>query len=162
MQCYAGQSWAWDGVDFEVLHPSLESYDDEALKDNDRSCVLKITSASGSVLLTGDIEKESELALVETQPDILKSDVLIVPHHGSKTSSTSEFIAAVSPNVSIFTPGYLNRYKHPTPEVYARYQATNSLLCRSDKQGAITVEFKEKNGISVSSWRQMVRRYWHD
>lgn len=162
MQCYAGQNWAWDGVDFEVLHPSMESYDDITLKDNERSCVLKITSASGSVLLTGDIEKNNELALVENLPDMLKSDVLIVPHHGSKTSSTSAFIAAVSPSVSIFTPGYLNRYKHPTPEVLARYQATNSALYRSDKQGALILQFKDRNNIHISPWRQTYQRYWHD
>ncbi|HOY70414.1 MAG TPA: DNA internalization-related competence protein ComEC/Rec2 [Methylotenera sp.] len=162
MQCYAGQSWAWDGVDFEVLHPNLESYDDATLKDNERSCVLKITSAFGSVLLTGDIEKNNELDLVENQPDMLKSDVLIVPHHGSKTSSTSAFIDAVSPSASIFTPGYLNRYKHPTPEVLARYQASNSVLYRTDKQGALILQFNDKNSIHIKPWRQTYQRYWHD
>ena len=162
MQCFAGQSWAWDGVDFDVLHPSLESYDDATLKDNERSCVLKITSALGSLLLTGDIEKSNELTLVESQPDMLISDVLIVPHHGSKTSSTPAFIDAVSPSVSIFTPGYLNRYKHPTSEVLARYQATNSVLYRTDKQGALILHFKDKNNIHISPWRQTYQRYWHD
>lgn len=162
MQCYAGQNWAWDGVEFEVLHPSLESYGDETLKDNERSCVLKITSASGSVLLTGDIEKNNELVLVEDQPDMLKSDVLIVPHHGSKTSSTHAFIDAVSPSVSIFTPGYLNRYKHPTPEVLARYQATNSVLYRSDQHGALILQFKNNHNFHISPWRQTYQRYWHD
>ncbi|MEQ1487155.1 MAG: DNA internalization-related competence protein ComEC/Rec2 [Methylotenera sp.] len=161
MQCYAGQSWAWDSVDFEVLHPSLESYDDAALKDNYRSCVIKVTSQSGSILLTGDIEKDVELELLDSQSEALKSDVLIVPHHGSKTSSTADFIAAVAPSVSVFTPGYLNRYKHPKPEVLARYQATNSLLYRSDYQGALEVNFAKSN-IKMVSWRSQYKRYWHD
>lgn len=161
MQCYAGQSWAWDGVDFEVLHPSLESYDDAALKDNYRSCVIKVTSQSGSILLTGDIEKDVELELLDSQSEALKSDVLIVPHHGSKTSSTADFIAAVAPSVSVFTPGYLNRYKHPKPEVLTRYQATNSLLYRSDYQGALEVNFAKSN-IKMVSWRSQYKRYWHD
>lgn len=161
MQCYAGQSWLWDGVLFEVLHPSIESYDDLKLKDNNRSCVLKVTSEFGSLLLTGDIEKEAEYALLEADADGLKSDVLIVPHHGSKTSSTAEFIAAVAPSLSVFTSGYLNRYKHPKPEVLARYQAENSQRYRSDYQGAL-VMFFVKNNIQMVSWRRQYQRYWHD
>ena len=166
MQCYAGQSWAWDGVNFEVLHPSLASYDNDKLKDNNRSCVLKVTSQSGSLLLTGDIEKNAERDLLEVYSASqnlgwLKSDVLIVPHHGSKTSSTADFIAAVAPRVSVFTPGYLNRYKHPNPEVLARYQVADSLLYRTDYQGALEVHFV-KNNIQLASWREQYKRYWHD
>ena len=162
MQCYAGQSWAWDGVDFEVLHPSLASYDDTALKDNERSCVLKVTSQAGSLLLAGDIEKNSEQMLVDAQAAQLKSDVLVVPHHGSKTSSTPNFIEAVAPSVSIFTPGYLNRYKHPKPEILARYQAAHSLLYRSDYQGELKLDFSREYGIKVTPWRALNQHYWYD
>ncbi|MGB4811525.1 MAG: DNA internalization-related competence protein ComEC/Rec2 [Methylophilaceae bacterium] len=162
IQCYAGQRWAWDGVDFEVLHPTLESYENDAIKDNSRSCVLKITSKAGSILLTGDIEKNDELELIETYAQQLKSDLLIVPHHGSKTSSTPAFIANVSPSISILTPGYLNRYKHPKAEILARYKAAQSLIYRSDYQGAVTLSFTELNGISTTYWRQQYQRYWHD
>ncbi len=161
MQCYAGQSWVWDDVAFEVLHPSLESYGNVRRKDNYRSCVLKVTSQSGSLLLTGDIEKHAEQDLLKTASAALKSDVLLVPHHGSKTSSTADFIAAVAPSVSVFTLGYLNRYKHPKPEVLARYQAANSLLYRSDYQGALEMRFA-KNNIQLTSWRKQYKRYWHD
>jgi competence protein ComEC len=170
MQCFAGQAWAWDGVHFEVLHPDFESYDDATLKDNYRSCVLKVTSQSGSVLITGDIEKDAERDLLSLDPDALKSDVIIVPHHGSKTSSTSDFIKAVSPSISIFTPGYLNRYKHPRPEVIERYQAANSLLYRSDHNGAIEMHFiyqgdvkpneLTQSKIHLLSWRDQYKRYW--
>lgn len=161
MQCYAGQSWVWDDVAFEVLHPSLESYDNLRRKDNYRSCVLKVTSQSGSLLLTGDIEKYAEQDLLKTDLAALKSDVLIVPHHGSKTSSSPDFIAAVAPGVSVFTTGYLNRYKHPNPEVLVRYQAANSLLYRSDYQGALAIRFA-KNNIQLTTWRKQYKRYWHD
>ena len=145
-----------------MLHPSLESYEDDALKDNDRSCVLKVTSQSGNLLITGDIEKNDELALIGRQKEKLKSDVLIVPHHGSKTSSTQDFIDAVAPRVSVFTSGYLNRYKHPKPEVLTRYQAANSLIFRSDYQGALEMQFTKKSQIQLVGWRNQYRRYWHD
>lgn len=163
MKCYAGQVWAWDGVDFEVLHPQLQSYEDPKVKDNNRSCVLKITSASGSLLLTGDIEKSVEATLVEQAIGQLKSDVLIAPHHGSKTSSSASFIAAVAPSLVIFTSGYLSRFKHPAPEVVERYQAFNSAMFRSDYHGAIEINYLGgKSAIEASSWRSQNKRYWHD
>ncbi|MFZ3086665.1 MAG: DNA internalization-related competence protein ComEC/Rec2 [Methylotenera sp.] len=170
IKCFAGQSWAWDGVDFEMLHPQFESYGDLSVSDNNRSCVLKITSATGSLLLAGDIEKETELALVASQETTqdstqLKSDVMVAPHHGSKTSSSDEFVAAVQPSVSIFTSGYLNRFKHPRPEVVARYNAIDSLMFRSDYHGAVMIDFVAEtkvDGIKVASWRKQNKRYWHD
>ncbi len=162
MHCFAGQRWVWDNVQFEMLHPRADSYDDERIKDNDRSCVLKVTSQAGSVLLTGDIEKFDELELINLKVDKLKSDVIVVPHHGSKTSSTPSFIAAVAPRVSIFTNGYLNRFGHPKRVVFERYQAIQSLLYRSDYNGAIELNFVSKDNIQISSWRNQYKRYWQD
>lgn len=162
MHCFAGQRWVWDDVQFEMLHPRADSYDDERIKDNDRSCVLKVTSQAGSVLLTGDIEKSDELELINLKVDKLKSDVIVVPHHGSKTSSTPSFIAAVAPRVSIFTNGYLNRFGHPKLVVFERYQAIQSLLYRSDYNGAIELNFVSKGNIQISSWRNQYKRYWQD
>lgn len=84
MQCYAGQQWSWDVVSFEVLHPQMKSYADATVKDNNRSCVLKVTSPSGSVLLTGDIEKSTEMSLLNINAEQLKSDVIVAPHHAAK------------------------------------------------------------------------------
>ena len=166
MPCFTGQSWVWDNVRFEMLHPSFESYDNETLKDNNRSCVLKITSQAGSMLLTGDIEKEAERDLINIDPEKLKSDVMTVPHHGSKTSSTPDFIAAVQPSVSVFTTGYLNRFGHPKPVIVERYEATNSMMYRSDYDGALEVSFvsnlNHKNEIKLASWRSQYKRYWQD
>lgn len=165
-RCYSGQAWLWDSVRFEVLHPSVESYEDAAIKDNNRSCVLKITSHAGSILLTGDVEKESELVLLHADSANLKSDVVVVPHHGSRTSSTLDFVAAVQPTVSIFTMGYLNRFKHPKPVIVERYQAVDSLIYRSDYHGAIALEFeansKSSTKIKVANWRQQNESYWQD
>jgi competence protein ComEC len=166
ISCFAGQVWVWDKVQFEMLQPSVESYDDATLSDNNRSCVLKVTSQAGSLLLTGDIEKEAELTLLNTKPEKLKSDVLTVPHHGSKTSSTYDFIAAVAPSVSVFTPGYLNRFGHPKPLIVERYRTFGGIMYRSDYDGALQVDFVNnlhvKNKISVVSWRRQHKYYWQD
>jgi competence protein ComEC len=162
-RCIAGQYWQWDGVRFEVLHPSLDSYTEADLKDNDRSCVLKITSRAGSLLLTGDIEKAAESQLLSTYPNSLKSDVLVVPHHGSKTSSTTDFIAAVKPQVSLFTVGYLNRFGHPKTLVANRHQALGSRIYRSDQHGAVQLQFNAQAGkIKIAGWRAQQKQYWHD
>jgi competence protein ComEC len=166
ISCFAGQVWSWDNVKFEVLHPAMDSYADEKITDNNRSCVLKVTSQAGSILLTGDIEKEAELALLNSVTEQLKSDVLTVPHHGSKTSSSDGFITAVAPNVSIFTTGYLNRFGHPKPLIIERYQSFGSIMYRSDYDGALVIDYvnnlSNKNKITLSSWRAQHPHYWQD
>ena len=137
-RCHAGQSWTWDGVRFEMLRPEPLDYD-RALKSNAMSCVLRIASSGASprsVLLTGDIEREQEAALVASSFDALRSDVLVVPHHGSKTSSTAAFLDAVQPRVAVFQAGYRNRFNHPAPEVLARYLARGIALRVTPECGA--------------------------
>ena len=97
--------------------------DASQLKPNDLSCVVRIESDHGSVLLTGDLEARGEQELVRRDAVALKADVLLVPHHGSRTSSTPAFIAAVAPDIAVYTPGYRNRFGHPRPDVVARYDA---------------------------------------
>ncbi|MEO7762624.1 MAG: ComEC/Rec2 family competence protein, partial [Casimicrobiaceae bacterium] len=159
--CFAGQAWTWDGVRFEMLHPSGESYRDPKIKTNDRGCVLKITSAHGSMLLTADIEARSEAELVSHQRAALRSDVILVPHHGSKTSSTQPFLDAVRPAIAIATPGYRNRLGHPRPEVVERYVAQGARLLRSDYDGAVELRF-EGGPPKIRAWREVDRRYWRD
>jgi competence protein ComEC len=167
MKCFAGQHWRWDSVQFEVLHPAIESYDDAAIKDNNRSCVVKVTSQFGSILLTGDIEKDAELALLRTNKDglagdVLATDVLVAPHHGSKTSSTVDFVQAVGAKHSIFTVGYLNRFKHPKPLIEKRFEESGAGTYRSDYHGALLLDFTQKSSIEINAWRQNQPRYWHD
>ena len=161
MKCYAGQRWVWDNVEFDVLYPAIESYSAN-LTDNNRSCVLKITSEYGTILLTGDIEKEAEAVLLATNLDALDSDILVAPHHGSKTSSTPSFIQAVNPTTTIFTVGYLNRFKHPKPVIVDRYIDNASDIIRSDYAGAIQLGFIKAKQINIAEWRKIKRRYWQD
>ncbi len=159
MRCQDGQQWEWDGVRFEVLHPSRDSYADASLRDNDRGCVLRISVGQHSVLLAADIEKGSEYRLLNQHADKLPATMLVVPHHGSGTSSTREFVAGVHPRYAVFTVGYRNRFGHPKEEVVERYRAVGSELLRSDENGAILVNM-EAQKFSVERYRDTHARYW--
>ncbi|RZJ06727.1 MAG: DNA internalization-related competence protein ComEC/Rec2 [Rubrivivax sp.] len=158
VRCEAGQSWIWDGVRFDVLHPTSAQFE-AGLKSNDLSCVLRITSAAGRrALLAGDLEAEQERALVKREPD-LRADVLLVPHHGSKTSSSAELLAAVSPKVGLVQAGYRSRFGHPAPPVLARYQAAGVAVVASPSCGA----WQWQSGTAQTSCeRERSRRYWSD
>lgn len=158
--CRAGQSWEWDGVRFQILHPTEASYKIQKGKENARSCVLRIATAYGTVLLPGDIERRSERELAARSPDALAATVLVAPHHGSLTSSSAEFVARVQPKAVIFPVGYLNRFGHPRPQVVERYRGMGSRLYRSDRDGAVTVRFESASGPEIQTYRSLRRRYW--
>ena len=159
-RCVAGQQWDWDGVHFELLHPTAGHYT-QALKSNAMSCVLRVSSlASGrAAVLTGDIEAPQELGLVaRTGPLALRSEVLLVPHHGSKTSSTDALLDAVSPRIAVVQSGYRNRFGHPAPPVLARYQAHGVELVTSPDCGAW--QWRSGDGAWICQ-RELGMRYWH-
>ena len=151
--CAAGQSWAWDGVRFDVLHP-LEG--EVATKPNAVSCVLRVQGEGRTLLLTGDIEAPQEAALLARGAD-LRADVLVVPHHGSRTSSTPAFIDAVQPSLAAVQAGYRSRFGHPAPDVVERYAARGIAVQRSDRCGALVLP---ADGAPRCE-RQVSRRYWH-
>ena len=158
-RCTDGQSWQWDGVQFEILHPDAGSYAIAKISDNNRGCVLRISIGKQHILLTADIEKDSEQQLLTEHPDKLPAILLVVPHHGSKTSSTNRFIAAVHPGYAVFTVGYRNRFGHPKQDIMRRYVGIGSTLLRSDEDGAILVEMNSE-GVQVESYRKTHRHYW--
>ena len=162
-RCEAGQGWVWDGVRFEVLHPLAGDYLQAAPKPNTLSCVLRITDAKGrSVLLTGDLEAEQELRLVRSGDAMaLRSQVLLVPHHGSKTSSTPAFIDAVAPKRAVVQAGYRNRFGHPAAPVVARYAERGIEVLRSDACGAWTWSSSSADGVAGGCERDRAARYWH-
>ncbi len=163
--CIAGQHWDWDGVQFEILHPQSADYSAKKISDNNLSCVLKISTGKYSVLLSADIEREAEQKLLARDthklPDRkLSSTLLVVPHHGSKTSSTAAFVAAVHPQYAVITAGYRNRFGHPKAEVVERYQTEGSVILRSDHEGAIEVKMNEQE-FNLTRYRKENMRYWH-
>ncbi|MCO5976113.1 DNA internalization-related competence protein ComEC/Rec2 [Ideonella oryzae] len=152
--CLAGQQWSWDGVDFRVLHPFHVARPDEA--SNTQSCVIQVRDAQGhSALLTGDIELAQEAALVQRWGDSLHSEVLVVPHHGSHTSSGEAFLAAVAPRVAVMQLGYRNRFGHPHPEIWDRYIQDGIDVVRTDHCGAWLWD-----GDGASCTRNVRRHYW--
>jgi competence protein ComEC len=158
-RCADGQNWDWDGVHFELLHPSPESYDLKKIRKNNRGCVLRISTGDHHILLATDIEQESEQRLLTEHPDKLPATLLVVPHHGSMTSSVQPFVEAVHPRYAVFTVGYLNRFGHPKQEVVERYRMAGSELLRSDEDGAIMVEMNA-HGFQVERYRRTHARYW--
>jgi competence protein ComEC len=155
-RCAAGTRWEWDGVQFSVLHPRDDAV--PAKRSNDLSCVLKVSAGGRSMLLTGDIEKPAELELLRRDSAVLASDVLLVPHHGSRTSSSAEFLAAVDARAMVIAVGYRNRFGHPNAGVLERLGAP---VFRTDRDGAITVALAGGT-VEIAGERRRRRRYWHD
>jgi competence protein ComEC len=163
-RCEAGTAWRWDGVAFAVLHPAREIYaETRKRKENDRGCVLRVATAGHSLLLAADVEARSEAEMLARDAAALRSDVLVVPHHGSKTSSTPAFIDAVAPSIGLLSVGYRNRFHHPNPGVVARYLARGVELHRTDREGAlhITLPAQSASTIGIGSQSQRVR-YWSE
>ena len=156
--CQRGMRWEWDAVRFEILHPGATTGD----TGNNHSCVLQIeTAAGGRVLLTGDIEKETEQELLRERRERLAAQLLVVPHHGSNTSSTSGFIEAVAPQFALIPAGYLNRYRFPKAAVTERYRQAGAILLDTGRKGAISASFSAQQATpSLNAWRQQQVHYW--
>lgn len=132
--CDQNIQWSWNGVRFHFLNDAKHPF----RKDNNNSCVLKVTGAAGSVLLTGDIEKQAEQYLVSKD---IKSTVVVVPHHGSKTSSTTTFVEKINPKYAVFSYGFLNRFHHPNNKVVQRYRDVGAKILTTVSQGAVRLRF---------------------
>lgn len=114
--------------------------------------------------MTADIEKLTENELLKRNATALRAVVLVVPHHGSRTSSSDAFIVAVAPKLALIAVGYRSRYRHPNAAVVERYRARGIALFRSDLEGAITIKFPALVGEppQISRYRRDARRYWTD
>ena len=154
--CYAGHSWRWDNVNFSFLHPTAN----DSGNKNHRSCVLRITTASHSLLLTGDIDKRAEQQIIRRYPKQLASTVLVAPHHGSSSSSSQAFIEAVSPDYVLFAAGYQNRYGFPHNAVVQRYQRQGTTMYSTGIEGAITVLFSQQKALQIYRHRQQSAKFW--
>jgi competence protein ComEC len=157
--CQAGEQWSWDGVTFHLLHPPEGAH---YRKSNDRSCVLQIRSGDWKILLPGDIEQEGEKQLLKQDHDRLKSQIVVAPHHGSKSSSTPGFVSAVDPQWVLFSTGYKNSYGFPKSEVVQRWRSLGAKTLNTAQTGAI--EFRigpGKKNLAPRLYRELNARYWH-
>ena len=160
LPCAAGQRWTWDGVVFTMLWPPGVA---GAGSSNEQSCVLRIDAGDTSALLTGDIEARAERRLVDDARDALAAQILVVPHHGSRTSSVEPFLDSVGPRVAVFPVGYRNRFGHPHRTVLARYEMRGIPLPRTDRDGAVRFDVAPTGGgFAFERHRDAQRRYWMD
>jgi len=152
--CARGRGWTWDGVRFSFLHPGR----DGGWQGNDGSCVLRIDAAAGSILLPGDIERDAERHLVDSAAP-LAADVVVAPHHGSSTSSTSRFVRAVRPAWVLYPVGHDNQWDFPHREVIERWRPAGR--ARTDCGGALHVRIEPGSGVTAPrAWRHLQSRPW--
>jgi competence protein ComEC len=155
--CEAGQQWNWDGVQFEFLHPAAGR---PPVTENNASCVLKVSGTGGAALLTGDIEAAAEQEFLE-RGNPGRFDVVVVPHHGSRSSSGIDFVAALAPRWAIVAAGYDNRWHFPKAEVIERWQAAGARVLTTARSGAITFHFDPQGPRAQPlEYRERARRFW--
>lgn len=122
--------------------------------------MLKVSNHEQSVLLPGDIEKQTERKLIQLYSEKLASTVLIAPHHGSNTSSTTDFINAINPTVVLFPAAYLNRYHFLSKKVQKHYKNKNIVSYSTGKAGALSIHFQSGEKLKKKSWRQQSKKIW--
>lgn len=160
-RCVRGESWTWDGVDFHILHPP----DGLVASRNDASCVLRIAAAGRVFLLTGDIGLRAEHLLQAGDSGLLRADVLLVPHHGSRSSSGAALVRTVAPRIALVSAGHRNRFGHPHPQVIARYQDAGTRILETARHGAVRLRVEADGSLALPEcWRTRHRRFWfiHD
>jgi competence protein ComEC len=156
--CRRGEAWAWDGVQFRWLHPGDVRYE----RDNDSSCVLLVSAGGHTVLVAGDIEAEAERELVH-EGALAPVDIVVVPHHGSRTSSTQDFVAVLRPRWAVYAVGYRNRWNFPVRRVVERWEQAGALEVRTSVGGAITFELAPGRALAPPvEWRRERPRPWRD
>lgn len=159
LRCQRNVRWDWDDVRFEFLNLAVDTG-----KENNRSCVLHISNATASVLLPADIEAAAEKELVETIPEKLPAQILLAPHHGSKTSSTMAFINAVDPQHVIFPVGYKNRFNFPNQHVRQKYLLKTKGLYSTAEDGMVQFLITNNSQSPVkllTRYRLDAARFWH-
>ena len=159
--CKRGESWSWGETQLEWLHPVDPSQAPRRSPTNAVSCVLRIEHPAGVVLLTGDIEAAQERQLLaERTPEQLRADVLLVPHHGSRSSSLPTFIDAVAPRWALVQAAYRSRFDHPHPQVMRRYLDRGITVLRSDADGAVQIRLRVAGEPEIIRARSTPQRYW--
>jgi len=158
-KCQAGTEWNWNSVTFQILHPLGYSAD----QANDNSCVLSVRSGKSELLLTGDISSKVESELIPALEQVASTLILAVPHHGSKTSSSERFLAALRPDLALVSAGYRSRFGHPHPQVVARYREADIPLLNTANTGFIRVRVNSVGEFSVLERGRFSRNfYWRE
>jgi competence protein ComEC len=155
LPCRAGERWTWEGVGFELLHPDVEG-----LSGNDASCVLRVSTAGASLLLPGDIERGVEQRLAAGPKEALRSHVLVAAHHGSASSSSPEFLRAVSPAFVLYSAGLGNAFGFPSREVREHVSRLGAREADTASAGAIAFRLTREGLVGPFIQRDRTRRVW--
>ncbi len=153
--CVAGEGWEWEGVRFHFLHPPPAF----PYLGNESSCVLRVESVHGAILLAGDIGEVIEQGLVKRMAHELLADVVVAPHHGSGGSSQPAFVAATQARLLLVSAGHGNRFGHPRAEVVRRWRAAGAEVLDTPGSGAVRV-WLGVDGLQVRERRPWQRRLW--
>lgn len=156
--CRRGERWRWDGVLFEMLHPGAMA---GSVRDNEASCVLRVVHPAASFLFTGDITRRVERQLAAADPASLRADFVVLPHHGSRSSSSAALVSATRAHTVLVSAGYLNRYGFPAEEVVSRWREAGARVLGTAASGALLIEVPAAGQPHVTRYRQVARRYWH-
>ena len=154
--CFNGWNRQFGELRFEALWPEAPMSADE----NESSCVVKVSDSHHSLLLTGDIDKRVERKLIKLHSDKLRSELIVVPHHGSNSSSSVAFIRQVSPRYAVFSQGFLNRWRFPRPEIVDRYANERVSMFSTSDAGQISFSFKSTQ-TNISLFREDKYPYWY-
>jgi competence protein ComEC len=154
LPCREGMQWRWDGVIFKVLSPDNATY----ASDNNRGCVVLVDAGKKRVLLTGDIEKEVENKILGRGIDI-SADILLAPHHGSKTSSSPGFLDAVNASTIVVSSGFHNRFRHPAERIVERYEERGAVVLNTAELGAVRLRLSAE-GIDIQRALCARRFFW--
>ena len=157
-RCVAGQRWRWDGVDFEVLHPTEQDHVQARLSTNAMSCVLRVSAGGRAAWLSGDLDADREVRLALARPD-LRADLMVAPHHGSRSSSHPALLNVLQPTLAIVQSGYLNRFGHPAPVVLQRYRERGIRWVNTPDCGA--ARWSTERPETIDCARVRLRRYWN-
>ena len=158
LQCVTGQAWFADGLQFRILHPASSSEG----AGNNASCVLLVTAGRHGVLLTGDIEAKAEREILQ-RSDLRDIDIVVVPHHGSLTSSSMPFVDAASPLVAVVSAGYRNRWGFPKEAVAERWRSVGAEVVTTASSGAVSLRLCREGGlVGITKDRERRRRFWRE
>lgn len=160
--CRAGRFWDWDGWRFELLYPDEAEWQQVA-RDNNRSCVLRVSRGDSAIILPGDMEAQGEQLLLARLPAAaVQADVLVLGHHGSRNASSAEWLAAVQPQLAIASAGYRNAFRHPSPVLLERLRVAGIPWRNTASTGALTLTLQPGHEVVVHEFRRESGRYWQD
>ena len=156
--CHGIEGWTLMSAEGHSSRWRVFNYELPNASDNNQSCIVQMEMSGKRILLSGDIDKRAERQLVANYGEALKSDVLIVGHHGSKSSSSEEWILQVDPKIAIVSSGFKNRFHHPHPSVLTRFSQHSIPFYNTAESGAIEINLGES--MSVTQWRMKNAPNW--